>query len=74
VGDVDEGGADPPLHRLELALDLPPQGHVEGAERLVEEQHGRLDRQRPGERHALALPARELVHPAAGEAVEPDQG
>jgi hypothetical protein len=37
---------------------------VERAERLVEEQHGRLDRQRPGQRHPLALAAGELVgHP-----------
>ena len=28
---------------------------VEGTERLVEQQHRRLDRQRPGERHPLAL-------------------
>ena len=33
---------------------------VEGAERLVEQQHPRLDDQRAGERHALALAAREL--------------
>ena len=33
---------------------------VERAERLVEQQHARLDRQRAGERHALALAAGEL--------------
>ena len=34
---------------------------VERAERLVEEQDPRLDGQRAGERHALALPAGELA-------------
>ena len=43
---------------------------VERAEGLVEQQHARLDRQRPGERHALALAARELGRVAVGEAVE----
>ena len=35
-------------------------GRVERAERLVEQHHLRLDRERAGERHALALAAREL--------------
>ena len=38
---------------------------VERAERLVEQQHARLDRQRAGERHALALAAGELRRIAA---------
>ena len=33
---------------------------VEGAERLVQQQHLRLDGERPGQRHALPLPAGEL--------------
>ena len=45
-------------------------GRVERAERLVEQQHARLDRERAGERHALALAARELRGIAIGEAVE----
>ena len=47
---------------------------VEGAEGLVEQQHLGLDRQGPGERHALALAARELAGVAVGEAVELHQG
>jgi hypothetical protein len=43
---------------------------VERAEGLVEQQHARLDRERSGERHALALPARELRGIALGEAFE----
>jgi hypothetical protein len=45
---------------------------VERAERLVEQEHARLHRQRAGERHALALAARELVGVALVVAGEPD--
>ncbi len=45
---------------------------VQRAERLVEQQHLRLDRQRSGERHALALSAAELGRVALGEAAEAD--
>ena len=41
---------------------------VERGERLVHEQHARIGRQRPSERHALAHPARQLVHVGVGEA------
>ena len=34
---------------------------VEGPEGLVEQQHPRLDGQRPGKRHPLSLPSRKLV-------------
>ena len=45
------------LQVLELELHLLPQLEVERAERLVEQQHpGPVD-QRPGQRHALLLPA-----------------
>ena len=43
---------------------------VEGAERLVEQQHLRLDGQRSGQRHALALPPGELRRVALLEARE----
>ena len=46
---------------------------VERAERLVEQQHARLDRERAGERHALALAARELRRVALVEAAEADE-
>ena len=46
---------------------------VERAERLVEQQHARLDRQRPGQGHALPLAAGELRGIALGEALELDQ-
>ena len=46
---------------------------VERAERLVEQQHARLQRQRARQRDALALAAGELRRVAAAEAVELDQ-
>ncbi len=46
---------------------------VEGAERLVEQQHLRLDRQGPGQGHALALAAGELGRQAVGELLEVHQ-
>ena len=46
---------------------------VERAERLVEQQHLRLDGERAGERHALALAARQLGRVAVREAVQVDQ-
>ena len=45
---------------------------VQRAERLVQQQHARLDRERAGERHALALAAGELVRVAVLVAGEPD--
>ena len=45
-------------------------GRVESAERLVEQQDAGLDGERAGERHALALAARELRRIAVGEAVQ----
>ena len=56
------------------APELGPHVGIERAERLVEQQHLRLDRQRPGQGHALTLPARELVGPLLGPLREPDQG
>ena len=46
---------------------------VERAERLVEEQHVRLDGERAGERHALALAAGELGGIALRQAGELDE-
>ena len=46
---------------------------VERAERLVEEEHLRLGRERAGEAHPLALTARELRGIAVAEALELDE-
>jgi hypothetical protein len=46
---------------------------VERRQRLIQEQHGRLHDQRPRERHALLLPARQLPDGAVHLLVEPHQ-
>ena len=53
---------DPPDLLAELATDL----GVEGRQRLVEQEHLRLDGQRPGERDSLLLAAGHLVRVATG--------
>ena len=64
VGHEEERDADVALDRLELDLHLLAQLEVEGAERLVEQQHlGPVD-QRAGEGHALPLAAGERPGPA----------
>ena len=60
------------LDRLQLDLHLLAELQVEGAERLVEEQDpGPVD-ERPGERDALPLAARELARLAPLVALEAD--
>ena len=56
----DERDAEIPLEVLELHLDLLAELLIERPEGLVEEQHLRLESQRPGEGDPLALAAREL--------------
>ena len=62
VRDVDEGLAGLPVDVLELLLERLAQAEVERGERLVEEQDLRVEGERAGERDALALSARALVH------------
>ena len=50
-----------------------PNAGVEGAERLVEQEHLGLDRKRAREGHALALPARELRGVVVGPAGDLDE-
>src|SRR5690348_10240163 len=61
VRDVDECDADLLLDLFQLDLHLLAQLEVEGAERLVQEQHRRLVDHGAGERDALSLPAGKLV-------------
>ena len=60
MGDVDERDADLALDAHQLELHLLAELEVERAERLVEQQHRGLVHERPGERDALLLAAREL--------------
>jgi hypothetical protein len=55
--DMDEGGADALLDRLQLVLHLAAELQVEGPEGLVQEENGGLDDERPGQGDALALAA-----------------
>ncbi|EKS68347.1 hypothetical protein BURK_024995 [Burkholderia sp. SJ98] len=71
-------------HRLDRHAPLRPQieqvgaqvfggEHVERGERLVHQQQGRIDDQRPRETHALTHPARQFTRIRVLEAVETDQ-
>ena len=51
----------------ELALEARPHDRVDGAERLVHEQHRRVGGKRPRHADALPLPARELARVARQE-------
>jgi hypothetical protein len=57
----------------ELHVDLIPGERVEGSERLVHQQDGRVVDQRPAEGHPVLHPARELVGIPILEALEPHQ-
>jgi hypothetical protein len=67
VRDEDRRHVDLVVEAAQPARELLADLRVERAERLVEEQHLGLDRERPGQRHALALAARELRRVAVGE-------
>ena len=71
--DVDERDADLVLDALQLELHLLAQLQVERAERLVEQQHARMVDERPRERDALLLAARELARLPLLEQAEPDE-
>ena len=73
VGHVHERDPDLRLDALELDLELAAELEVQGAERLVEQQHVRAVGERAGERHPLLLAAGELVGLALLECLEPDQ-
>ena len=74
MGDEDEGlvlvGAQPD----QVFLEFPAVLLVDRRERLVEQQHVGIDRQRPGQADALAHAARELVRIFVLEAGEADLG
>ena len=60
VGDVDEGDADLALDLAQFGAHVLAELEVERRERLVEQQHGRLDREGAGDRDPLALAAGQL--------------
>ena len=70
---VDERDADLALHRAQFQLQLLAQLGVQGAERLVEQQHPRAQYQGPGQRDALLLAAGQLCRAPLREVAHPDQ-
>ena len=60
VRDHDAGDAQLALQRADLAAQLGAHLGIEGRQRLVQQQHARLGRQRPGQGHALLLTTRQL--------------
>ena len=72
VRDEQRGDAESLLHRPDLLAQLQPDLRVERGQRLVEQQHLRLDRQRAGQRDALLLAAGELMRVAPGVLGEAD--
>src|SRR5205823_6678074 len=61
VGDIDGRQAELPLELAQLHLHLGPELPIEGRERLVEQQQGRLDHDRAGQRNPLLLTTGELA-------------
>ncbi|MNP58256.1 hypothetical protein D3C76_1531610 [compost metagenome] len=70
MGHHQRGDADFALDAADFVLHLFAQIGVEGGQWLVEQQHWRLDHQRSGQCHALALAAREFARVAVGVAVQ----
>jgi hypothetical protein len=73
VGHEHEGGAQPAVQGGDLGAHLLAELPVQGGHRLVEEQHLRLEDERAGQGHPLALAARETVHGAAGQLAQADE-
>ena len=61
MGDEDRGDAGLVMDMAQPDAQFLAHLGVQRAERLVQQQHARLDRQRPGQRHALALAAGQLA-------------
>ncbi len=61
VGDDHGGDLEVTLHIQDQLTHAVAQVGVEAGQRLVEEQHPRLDDQRPGESDPLALPTGQLL-------------
>ena len=73
VGHVHERDPDLALELLELELHVVAERAVQGAQRLVQEQHAGMVDQGPGERDALLLATRQLPRPPPLVAGQPDE-
>ena len=72
VGDQNEGDADLALQPSQFDLHLFAHLLVQGAEGFIQQQHLRLQDQRPGQRHPLALTTRQGMGGAVAVAAKPD--
>src|SRR5262249_38093374 len=72
MADEEQGEAEIAAQRLDEIQHLAPLGRAEGSEGLVQQQERALAHQAAGERHALALAARELARQPRLEAGQPD--
>ena len=68
------GDAEPALDGDDLDAHLLAQLEIEVRQRLVQQQHGRIDDERAGERHPLPLAARHLQRTALAQAGELARG
>ena len=71
--DVDHGGADLAMDALDLDLHLLAQILVERAQRLVEQEHIRIENEAARERDTLLLTAGQLARIPVGKAAEPHE-
>ena len=73
VRHIDDGQREAQLQRADVVAHLAAQFGVEVGERLVEEQHQRLEHQRARDRDALLLAARQFRRIAPIKAAQPDK-
>ncbi len=73
VRHVGDGQREAPLQRADLLAHRAAQPRIEVRQRLVEQQHRRLEHQRAGQRDALLLAARQLARQPLVEAGQADQ-
>ena len=73
VGDIDHRQAELGLDFADFLAHMPSELGVEVGERLVEQQHLRLQHQRPRHRDALLLAARQFARQPVAETGQPDQ-
>ncbi len=67
VGDQQGGGTKLLLQCTDLVAQMAPHAGIQRGQRLVQQQRTRIDGQRARQRHALLLPAGELLHTALRE-------
>ena len=73
VGHVEGGDAERALEVPDVVAQLDAQLRVQVGQRLVHQEDLRVDHHRAGQRHALLLPARQLVRQSRGEPPQLDE-